>query len=324
MKEVSPSYYAGWIYKCCVLLWTYLYFILDAKWGYSGDSGPRRWHKASPHEECGLQRQSPIDISTQHTQHVNYFDHLHLHHYSTNPTKIILKNNGKGIELRIHGRHPTITGGGLEDKYRFYNIHFHWGSTSGSGSEHTVDGGSYPLEMHLVHYNSRYMSIGEALESGTTDALAVIGVLFHISEEDNPQFAELVASLSFVVKPHRKSKMSTVFPLRSLLPRNVQSFYRYSGSLTTPSCNQVVVWTVLKETVPISEAQMESFRSLYNGHSDPMVDNYRPTQPLYNRSVYHMEPYAYRAPTDSGASGNVPNYWPLTVAVSLNYIIQLL
>lgn len=46
------------------------------------------------------------------------------------------------------------------------------------------------------------------------------------------------------------------YPLRAFLPRNSQSFYRYEGSLTTPTCNEVVTWTIFDQAVPISEAQV--------------------------------------------------------------------
>lgn len=45
-------------------------------------------------------------------------------------------------------------------------------------------------------------------------------------------------------------------PLRTFLPRNLDSFYRYSGSLTTPTCNEVVTWTVFANAIPISEKQV--------------------------------------------------------------------
>ena len=47
------------------------------------------------------------------------------------------------------------------------------------------------------------------------------------------------------------------YPLRAFLPRNLRSFYRYDGSLTTPTCNEVVTWTVFDQAVPISEAQVQ-------------------------------------------------------------------
>ena len=33
------------------------------------------------------------------------------------------------------------------------SFEFHWGSSDLYGSEHYVDGGAYPLEVHFVHYS---------------------------------------------------------------------------------------------------------------------------------------------------------------------------
>jgi carbonic anhydrase len=44
-------------------------------------------------------------------------------------------------------------------------------------------------------------------------------------------------------------------PLEHLLPKT-DKFFRYSGSLTTPDCNEGVVWTVLQTYAPISTEQV--------------------------------------------------------------------
>jgi hypothetical protein len=74
---------------------------------------------------------------------------------------------------------PSFTGGGFTDTYVFQQLHFHWGSDDSIGSEHTVNGKSYPGELHLVHYNSKYGDYKSALKH--SDGLAVLGVLFQVS-----------------------------------------------------------------------------------------------------------------------------------------------
>lgn len=75
---------------------------------------------------------------------------------------------------------PSISGGGLSGTYNFVSMHWHWSnSLTTGGSDHTVDGKIYPVEMHLVHMNSKYKSIGDAVRN--RDGLAVLGVFMEVS-----------------------------------------------------------------------------------------------------------------------------------------------
>ena len=48
-----------------------------------------------------------------------------------------------------------ISGGGLNGTYAFAQLHFHWGSNSKKGSEHTITGKRFAMEAHLVYYNKK-------------------------------------------------------------------------------------------------------------------------------------------------------------------------
>jgi carbonic anhydrase len=53
-------------------------------------------------------------------------------------------------------------------------------------------------------------------------------------------------------------KLSQHVILQDLLPHELNYFYHYAGSLTTPNCDESVVWTVLAELVPVGEQQVIS------------------------------------------------------------------
>ena len=47
------------------------------------------------------------------------------------------------------------------------------------------------------------------------------------------------------------------FRFDSLLPANKTKYFRYDGSLTTPSCKESVTWTVFRDAVNISQYQVQ-------------------------------------------------------------------
>ena len=115
-------------------------------------------------------------------------------------------------------------GGGLEDRYILAQLHLHWGNTSQTGSEHLVEGRAFPLELHLVHYNSKYSELGEAVRHD--DGLAVVGVLHHLSAEDNPSLQPLMEAARSVVVTHQQTGLTRGVTMKSLLPPVPGSFYR--------------------------------------------------------------------------------------------------
>ena len=50
----------------------------------------------------------------------------------------------------------------------------------------------------------------------------------------------------------------TVFPLMNVLPSDTRNFYRYNGSLTTPPCSEIVIWTMFKVKTNVDSIYMGS------------------------------------------------------------------
>ena len=200
---------------------------------------------------------------------------LRLNNYHQDLKTGEVSNNGHSLKLSPPpvSSVPSMSGAGLQDKYIFAQFHLHWGNSSSEGSEHTVNGESYPLELHLVHYNSKYPDIGESLQH--EDGLAVLGILFTLSSSDNPGLQPLIESVTSVKQAKNKTKLSKSLSLKSLLPDDLDTFYRYFGSLTTPTCNEIVTWTLLHQMMPVSEMQLRQLRSLKDSMNYNLGNNYR-------------------------------------------------
>jgi len=196
------------------------------------------------------------------------------------------------------------------EHFCLHSFHFHWGSTSMTGSEHLVDGKQYPLEVHFVHYSCAHASLGLTLDQfGTGDAvnalkeagedvhqLGVVGFFFEISEEDNPAFDALFtnARMNRIDTPLAEGteldELDFVeeFKLSDMIPLDYATagYYAYEGSLTTPPCTNIVRWHVMNAKAKISEAQMEKFRDLLGADGEhSQAPNFREPQDNVN-TVY--------------------------------------
>nr|XP_020441387.1 carbonic anhydrase 15-like isoform X2 [Monopterus albus] len=231
---------------------------------------------------------SPINLDQQMTRN-NSLGSLHLEGFDVTQTGYwTLQNDGHSVVLQV-GSGMSVSGGGLPDMYHTIQLHFHWGSPATNGSEHTVDGHRYPMEMHIVNMKSIHPNLTAALDDPT--GLAVLGFFIDVVYGDNVHFGHISQKLSSVAYKGQTAKVKP-FPLMSLLPKhNMSQYYRYYGSLTTPPCSQVVVWTLYEVPIYISWSQLAQFTSqIFSTEEDaeqvtPLHNNFRHIHPTFSRVV---------------------------------------
>uniref|UniRef100_A0A8B9G0W2 protein-tyrosine-phosphatase n=1 Tax=Amazona collaria TaxID=241587 RepID=A0A8B9G0W2_9PSIT len=178
------------------------------------------------------------------------------------------------LDLGLLLSHKIQSGAGLPGRFKAEKVEFHWGQSNGSaGSEHSINGKRFPVEMQIYFYNpDDFDSFGTAvLENRVVGAMAVF---FQVSLNKE------------------KETFLDPFVLRELLPTSLGSYYRYAGSLTTPPCSEIVEWIVFRKPVPISYHQLEAFYSIFTTEQQDHVksveylrNNFRPQQSLNNRKV---------------------------------------
>ncbi|CAM9349630.1 unnamed protein product [Bubo scandiacus] len=261
----------------------------DPYWAYSGTYGPEHWVASS--EKCGGSHQSPIDI-IDHQAHVgDEYQELQLDGFdSESSNKTWMKNTGKTVAILLKDDY-FVSGAGLPGRFKAEKVEFHWGQSNGSaGSEHSINGKRFPVEMQIYFYNpDDFDSFGTAvLENRVVGAMAIF---FQVSQRDNQALDPIIHGLKGVVH-HEKETFLDPFVLRDLLPTSLGSYYRYAGSLTTPPCSEIVEWIVFRKPVPISYHQLEAFYSIFTTEQQDHVksveylrNNFRPQQSLNNRKV---------------------------------------
>ncbi|XP_038627773.1 receptor-type tyrosine-protein phosphatase gamma isoform X2 [Tachyglossus aculeatus] len=261
----------------------------DPYWAYTGSYGPEYWVTSSI--RCGGNHQSPIDILDQHAQVGDEYQELQLDgfdHGSSNRTW--MKNTGKTVAILLKDNY-FISGAGLPGRFKAEKIEFHWGQNNGStGSEHSIDGRRYPVEMQIYFYNpDDFDSFQTAVSENRI--IGAMAVFFQVSPRDNPALDPIIHGLKGVVH-HEKETFLDPFVLRDLLPTSLGSYYRYTGSLTTPPCSEIVEWIVFRRPVPISFHQLEAFYSIFTTEQQDHVksveylrNNFRPQQSLNDRVV---------------------------------------
>ncbi|XP_078478412.1 carbonic anhydrase 2-like [Lampetra planeri] len=266
-----------------------------AHWCYTNSScGPATWSTNFPSSCNSTLRQSPVNINSSGSIPLWPVDPLSLHGWEgTAGQNWTVVNNGHSVSVSLPAG-LSVSGGALNGTYITDSFHFHWGSpgNQAAGSEHAIDGVWYPLEMHIINYRQSYGNVSAA--KGYPDGLAVFGVFFQVGANFSSLDSFLTA-LPNISLPGMNSSV-TAPNLLSFVPgalaSNAGSFYRYNGSLTTPTCDESVIWSVFQKRLSLGQAQLDLFSTLlfYDAKgTEPLVNNFRPVQSLGTRAVYFMD-----------------------------------
>ncbi len=241
-------------------------------WTYNGDFGAEHWGQlAKEYSLCGSgQVQSPININN--TVSAKSFDL----NFSYQGVPLQILNNGHTIQVNYSTEsndeesHVSINGerhalpsaiqynSGLSisgEYYKLLHVHFH------SPGEHHIGGKPYVMEAHFIHENNQ----GQR---------AIVGVMMK-SGKSNKFLSQLWPHM-----PTSKAGPNTIngvsINAEDLLP-NSKSYYHYRGSMTTPPCSEGVRWFVMRNSVEVSDAQLNKFLSVVGKNARPMqAVNQRP------------------------------------------------
>jgi carbonic anhydrase len=236
--------------------------------------GPLHWADIDPgFSACGSGlRQSPVNIETAHVGAMHGPPLLLRYHAS----ELAVENTGHVVEVMIPpGVEDVLQIGG--DRYQLTQYHFH------APSEHTVNGRHADVEGHFVHTNA----------AGDT---AVVGVFYRIGPGSNRLLDTILLGAPETSgeegEPIGEANPAELFSCLggARVKRGqvrVDSFYAYSGSLTTPGCTENVRWSVLSDGGHVSRAAVAHFHSVIAKFDDygGYANNNRPVQPLNRRVI---------------------------------------
>lgn len=227
-------------------------------WSYIGNTGPIHWGELDPtYSACSIGiNQSPININFAQVKKLNPIKGGLQIHYK--PAPFTIENTGFTIQANPTNSSSYILLGG--NKYILKQFHFH------TPSEHQFNGQSKEMELHFVHQN-KYGKI------------VVIGLLIKEGSEN------VTLESIWKVMPKELSTQTLLLEkpinLLALLPQ-VQTYFYYNGSLTTPPCSEGVQWIVFEKPIELSSSQIQDFRRVF-------PDNHRPIQPLNGRAIYLIQ-----------------------------------
>ena len=137
----------------------------ETHWTYEGEEGPDHWKDIhADFSTCGGHVQSPVDIVGATTS--ENLKPLFLEYETVNKVEII--NNGHSVQMNDLSGIWIIENSETMETTEFLLKQFHFHCPS----EHTVNGKTFPMEVHLVHVSEDggYAVIGVMVKEGAENS----------------------------------------------------------------------------------------------------------------------------------------------------------
>lgn len=258
-------------------------------WTYDGISGPAFWGLINPEWSlCNKgRRQSPVNLDPEKLLYDPNLTELHVDRQRVDG---MICNTGHSVMFYLENgtkNHINITGGPLSYKYQVYEIHIHYGQQDEMGSEHSINGYSFPAELQIFSFNSQlFANYSDAVQR--SHGIVVLSLLLQLGDLSNPELRILTDHLDMIKYSGDEVPVKRL-SVADLLPAT-HYYMTYDGSTTVPACHETVTWLILNKPIYITKQQLYSLRSLMQGSKKnqgmaPLGNNFRPPQPLHNRLV---------------------------------------